>query len=217
MKKVQMKKVYILLGDDKSGKTTFQKYLIEELLGIKYTRMQSDLLIDVSSKYKYPYIYFIGRSIQERPKIYKKLEQHINKIMECTDTCFFLSSHLVYDDIINREIVLFLKSCTDNKLPVYNSSLLSKPPKEKERIEFKLCNFVSTGQIYKIKDTTGVSYDVKSIAEYRCQLIIRIFDDALTCAKITGQLAGAIQTFDYLEQYLDRLYVKNETMRKLTE
>lgn len=120
---------------------------------------------------------------------------------------------IVYDDIINREIVLFLKSCTDNKLPVYNSSLLSKPPKEKERIEFKLCNFVSTGQIYKTKDTTGVSYDVRSIAEYRCQLIIRIFDDALTCAKITGQLAGAIQTFDYLEQYLDRLYVKNETMR----
>lgn len=108
---------------------------------------------------------------------------------------------------------MFLKNCTDDKLPVYNSSLLSKPPKEKERIEFKLCNFVSTGQIYKTKDASGVSYNVKSISEYRCQLIIRIFDDALNCADLTGQIAGAIQTFDYLEQYLDRLYVKNETMR----
>lgn len=120
---------------------------------------------------------------------------------------------IVYDDIINKEIVSFLKNCTDDKLPIYNASLLSKPPKEKERIEFKLCNFVSTGQIYKTKDVSGVTYDVKSISEYRCQLIIRIFDDALNCAETSGQIAGAIQTFDYLEQYLDRLYVKNETMR----
>ena len=114
-----MKKVYILLGDDKSGKTTFQKYLIEELLGIKYSRMQSDLVLDVRhTKCKYPYIYFIGRSIQERNKVHENIEKHVNQVMQCEDTCFFLSSHIVvYDDI--RKLVSAIKAWTDNITFIY--------------------------------------------------------------------------------------------------
>ncbi len=113
-----MKKVYILLGDDKSGKTTFQKYLIEELLGIKYDRMQSDLLINIGhTKCKYHSIYFIGRSIQERDKVHQNIKKHVNQVMQYQDACFFFSSHLVYDDII--KLFNSIKVWTDNITFIY--------------------------------------------------------------------------------------------------
>lgn len=120
-----------------------------------------------------------------------------------------------YDDEINKEIVAFIRDCTDSKLPIYNASTISKPPKDKERIEFKLSNFVSTGQIYKIHDglPNTSEYAEKTISEYRCQLSIRVFDDVISCAQLIGLLAGGIQTFGYLEQFVDILYIKNETMR----
>ena len=117
-----------------------------------------------------------------------------------------------YDSEINKEIVTFIRACTNDELPIYNASMLMKPPKEKERIEFTLDNFVSTGQIYRDKDVSGFTYELNSIAEYRCQLIITVFKDALGCAEMIGKIAGAIQTFDYMEQYVHRLYVENQTM-----
>ena len=123
---------------------------------------------------------------------------------------------LSYDNPIYGELVTFIKTCTNGRLPIYNALMLSKPPKDAERIEFRLINFHSTGQIYGTKDDTGFNkYRVGTISEYRCQLVIRILDDPKTCALTTGQIAGAIQTFQYLEQFVDRLYIENETMRIL--
>ncbi|MGL5713875.1 MAG: hypothetical protein ACRCX2_12705, partial [Paraclostridium sp.] len=96
---------------------------------------------------------------------------------------------------------------------VYNATMITRPPKDKERIEFRLMNFFSTGQIYETKNLEGAGYKVGTVSEYRCQLVVRVFEDPMKCSLITGQIAGAIQTFEYLEQFADFLYVKNETMR----
>lgn len=121
---------------------------------------------------------------------------------------------LAYNHTVYGELVRFLKACTGEILPIYNGLMLTAPPKEDERIEFRLMNFTSTGQIYGLKDTELPDrYEVGSISEYRCQLIIRVFDDPKNCAMTTGKIAGAIQTFGYLDQFVNMLYVKNETMR----
>lgn len=119
---------------------------------------------------------------------------------------------LSYNDERFKQIVDFLRDCTGNKLPVFNSSY----PTENEdiaRIEFKLVNFHSTGQIYKERNKSGAGYEVSSIAEYRCQLNIRVIADEITNNQIATEIAGAIQTHDYLEQYVTGLYIENETMR----
>lgn len=106
-----------------------------------------------------------------------------------------------------------LRDCTNGKLPVYNSAMLSKPPKEIERIEFRLDHFISTGQIYANEDKFGDAFKSGTVSEYRCQLIIRVFDDPKNCSVITSAIAGAIQTFAYTEQFARQLYLLNETMR----
>lgn len=123
---------------------------------------------------------------------------------------------LAHDHIIYKEMVSFLKECSGGHLPIYNALMISKPPKDSERIEFRLINFNSTGQIYETKNTISPNlYRLGTVSEYRCQLVIRVLDDPKSCALTTGKIAGAIQTFQYLEQFVDMLYIENETMRIL--
>lgn len=119
---------------------------------------------------------------------------------------------LRYNDVRFKEIVSFLRAATDNKLPVFNASY-PIPNEDESRIEFELINFRSTGQIYKDKDKSGSDYKVSTISEYRCQLNIRVIADEVTNNEIVTNIAGAIQTQDYLEEYINGLYVENETMR----
>ncbi|MGL5716965.1 MAG: hypothetical protein ACRCX2_28375 [Paraclostridium sp.] len=120
---------------------------------------------------------------------------------------------LEYNHISYGELVKFFRSCVGSTLPIYNGLMITKPPKEAERIEFRLINFSSTGQIYQNRDTTGSGYIVSTVSEYRCQLVIRVFADPKNCSVATNRIAGAIQTFEYLSGIVDYIYVKNETMR----
>lgn len=121
---------------------------------------------------------------------------------------------LPYDHIVYKELMNFFNICTGKSIPTYNGLMMNKPPKDAERVEFRLMNFHSTGQIYETKDVLSSNiYKVGTISEYRCQLIIRVFEDPKNCALLTGKIAGAIQTFQYLEQFVDVLYIENETMR----
>lgn len=123
---------------------------------------------------------------------------------------------LPYDHIVYKELMQFFNTCTGRQIPTYNGLMMNKPPKDAERLEFRLLNFHSTGQIYETKDLLGANaFRVGTISEYRCQLSIRIFEDPKNCALLTGKIAGAIQTFQYLEQFVDVLYIENETMRIL--
>lgn len=120
---------------------------------------------------------------------------------------------LEYNHPVYGELTRILKECTGNVLPVYNGMMITKPPKDAERIEFRLINFSSTGQIYQTRDVSGANFKVGTTSEYRCQLSIRVFDDPKNGAVLTGKIAGAIQTFEYLSGIVDELYIKNETMK----
>ena len=114
---------------------------------------------------------------------------------------------------VHLELVSFLKTVTGNNVPVYNTDALSNTPNESTRIEYRLANFNSTGQIYNKHIESSLSFHVSSISEYRCQLIIKAIGTPLFAAEMIGRISGGMQTHGYLEQMVNALYIKNETIK----
>lgn len=119
---------------------------------------------------------------------------------------------LPYNYPVFAEIKSFLEACTGGKLEVYNTGAMLESPDDEERIEFKLDSFCSTGQIYQ-KSTDDPSGMVqKSIAEYRCELVIRVIEDAINSGFTTNQITGAVQTNAFVDNYIKSMYLINNGM-----
>ncbi|WP_343659638.1 hypothetical protein [Chryseobacterium sp.] len=90
------KTAYILIGDDKTGKTSFQKYLIHYLCGIdKFSKLNTNLIHSIThpeSPRKLKTLFTINRSIQEKMGEYKSVENYFNTYFKDADICI-LSSH----------------------------------------------------------------------------------------------------------------------------
>lgn len=88
---------YILIGDDKTGKTTFQKYLILHLCGIeKFDRLNTNLVHQInhrSSPRKLKTLFTINRSIQEKMSdTYETIDNYFLNFFKDSDISI-LSSH----------------------------------------------------------------------------------------------------------------------------
>lgn len=97
--------VYLLIGDDKTGKTTFQKCLINHLCGKNYARLDINRLYDIThsnAPKHYKKAFFMNRSYQEKFQegIYSSLDDFFNNHFKDADVCF-LSSHLNQNDIVD--------------------------------------------------------------------------------------------------------------------
>ena len=86
--------IYILVADDQSGKTTFQKRLIFYLCGYEYDRLPSN----VSHKIMWPKcaqgmpsVFMMGRSLQERD--YQNPAHYFENHLKEEDPVCILSSH----------------------------------------------------------------------------------------------------------------------------
>ena len=109
------RKSYILIGNNNTGKTTFQKkliyYLCEESKGKYDKKLISDLSYDITHRdapRKLRKLFTMGRSLQE-VGYHKKVDEYFkdtSKFKE-EDICI-LSSHLFIDDI--KEMIEHLKS-----------------------------------------------------------------------------------------------------------
>ncbi|MGL5712743.1 MAG: hypothetical protein ACRCX2_06970 [Paraclostridium sp.] len=113
---------------------------------------------------------------------------------------------------LNRQLVSYLRDMSDANTPIYNSATLTTTPVESTRIEFRLTNFNSTGQIYQTGNVLD-DFEIGSISEYKCQLIIRVIGTPNFSNSNMGRISGGIQTHGLLEQYVRDLYIENETMR----
>lgn len=87
---------YILIGDDQTGKTSFQKYLIYHFCGIdKFTKLNTNLIHNIihpESPRKLKTLFTINRSIQEKMSEYKSVENYFKNYFKDADICI-LSSH----------------------------------------------------------------------------------------------------------------------------
>jgi hypothetical protein len=89
------KNCYILIGDDLTGKTTFQKDLIFHLCGLKIIRLDTNLkntINHLESPPKLKTLFTMNRSIQEKMGEYKSVENYFINYFKDADICI-LSSH----------------------------------------------------------------------------------------------------------------------------
>ena len=98
---IRSKMLFILIGDDSTGKTTLQKFLIEKLCGKIYERLPTNAGLDITHpdiKRKYCRISFGNRSYQEKKGVYGTIDEYFqNHFNDCDIT--FISSHLIPNDI----------------------------------------------------------------------------------------------------------------------
>lgn len=98
---IKAKLLFILIGDDKTGKTTLQKLLIEKLCSRVYDRLPTNLRFDITHpeiKRKYQSISFANRSYQEKRTEYGTVDEYFQNHFQQGDISV-VSSHLIPVDI----------------------------------------------------------------------------------------------------------------------
>lgn len=98
---IKPKLLFILIGDDKTGKTTLQKLLIERICGIVYDTLPTNKHLQITHpeiKRKFKDISFANRSYQEKKDTYGSIEDYFKNHFSPADICF-ISSHLVLKDV----------------------------------------------------------------------------------------------------------------------
>ena len=98
---IKSKFIFILIGDDKSGKTTIQKLLIDKICGVEYLTLPTNKHFQITHpeiKRKFREISFANRSYQEKIDTYGSIENYFTNHFAPADICF-ISSHLILNDI----------------------------------------------------------------------------------------------------------------------
>jgi hypothetical protein len=93
---IKSKTLFVLLGDDRTGKTTLQKLLIEKICLHSYDRLPVNLIFPIKHpeiKRKYLDISFGNRSYQEKSDEYGTVDEYFNNHFRDADIAF-ISSHL---------------------------------------------------------------------------------------------------------------------------
>jgi hypothetical protein len=98
---MQSRWLFVLLGQDRTGKTHFQKNVIKILAGREYERLQCNLEFPIVHPYmirKCRNISIGNRSLQEREKDYLSVENYFENHFTPADICV-ISSHLKKSEI----------------------------------------------------------------------------------------------------------------------
>lgn len=86
---------YILIGNNNTGKTSFQRNLVEELCGVHYKKLPRNIVKTIShprTPRKLKTIFTSNRSYQELKREYKTVGDYFAKHFKGADICI-LSSH----------------------------------------------------------------------------------------------------------------------------
>lgn len=98
---IKSKQLFILIGNDRTGKTTLQKLLIEKICGYASKKLSTNKLFDIihpEIKIKYQTISFGNRSYQEKRNDYGTVDEYFQNHFQQADISF-ISSHLLEADI----------------------------------------------------------------------------------------------------------------------
>lgn len=167
---------YILVGDNNSGKTSFQKNLIYYLCKLdKSRRLNTNEFYDVRDR-KMPasirHAFFMNRSIQEKMSTYKTVENFFSKYFQAKEICF-LSSHAHGHSINDIEkMISLLKYDCYNVAGVFFSNAWTQDAQEISR------NLPWNEVIWldnpKTTDQTVIDQQIKRLAkDFRRNLRVR--------------------------------------------
>jgi len=100
---IKKKLLFILIGNDCTGKTTLQKLLIEQLCGVQYEKLPTNIALNIKHpeiKRKYSKISFGNRSYQEKIDKYGSIDDYFSNHFN-EQKIAFISSHLNKNDLEN--------------------------------------------------------------------------------------------------------------------
>lgn len=86
---------YILIGEDKTGKTSFQRNLVSHLCGKRYAHLRRNIVTDIAhprAPRGFATIFTCNRSFQEKRSEYKSIRYYFKHFFKDADVCV-LSSH----------------------------------------------------------------------------------------------------------------------------
>jgi hypothetical protein len=104
-----IKWAYILIGNDRTGKTTFQKEILRVVNFAEYKKLNCNLVFPVNvriGKNNTKKIFFMNRSYQEKITEYQTVQNYFSSFFKEADACI-LSSHL--DQIEIEQMINELK------------------------------------------------------------------------------------------------------------
>lgn len=124
---IKSKMLFVLLGDDRTGKTTLQKLLIDKITASGwYEKLPTNQVYDIvhpEIKRKYQTISFANRSYQEKKEdYYKSIPEYFQLHFGDADIAF-ISSHLVEADV--REMILHGKRLFFNVIAVFHTNSIA--------------------------------------------------------------------------------------------
>lgn len=96
---------YILIGNDQTGKTTFQKALIKELCGYEISRLDVNLIHNINhpdSPRKLKTLSTMNRSYQEKIDLYGSVEEFLKSILKMLMSVFYL--HTLQDMLMKLKL-----------------------------------------------------------------------------------------------------------------
>lgn len=86
---------FILIGDNNTGKTSFQRFLVEALCDEHYNRLPRNIVKQINhprAPRKLSTLFTANRSYQEKQTEYKSVENYFSSFFKDSDICI-LSSH----------------------------------------------------------------------------------------------------------------------------
>ena len=132
---MKKKMAFLLLGEDRTGKTTLQKKLTDYLTDNgKYDKLPRNKVFQITHKSipkSFKTISFMNRSYQENCEEYLSIENFFQNYFGDADIAI-LSSHLILSDI--EEIIRNLKSKYFNVIGVFFSNSIEENPIENSEI-----------------------------------------------------------------------------------
>lgn len=136
------KTAYILIGDNNTGKTNFQKYLIWHLCGDdKFNRLHTNLVHNINhrdSPRKLKTLFTMNRSIQEKmTDTYLTIDNYFLSFFKNADVCI-LSSHS-HNPCINdiRQMIEHLNKRYYNTSVVFFSNHLNTSTEEISQLQWQ--------------------------------------------------------------------------------
>lgn len=131
---IKSKMLFILIGDDRTGKTNLQKILIRKICNQGYDKLPTNLKFDITHpeiKRKYQSISFGNRSYQEKLDEYGTVDDYFDKYFKPADICF-ISSHLIENDI--KQMIINGKMRYYNVIGIFWSNSIESNPKANAQI-----------------------------------------------------------------------------------
>lgn len=116
---------YILIGDNNTGKTSFQKHLISELCAKRYERLPLNLRCDIVQS-RMPRgvrtLSAMNRSYQEKVQEYKSVKNFFVQHFQEADICFLSSHAHASSDADIQEMIRELRIRSYNVAAVFFSN-----------------------------------------------------------------------------------------------